>query len=345
LTISRSTAPSVKSTATAPVVVVIPAFRAAATIVGVVERALTIADAVVVVDDACPERCGERVRAAFEPGRVHVVAHEENRGVGGATKTGLAFARRLGATFAVKLDADDQMDAACVPRMIDILRRHPAIAMVKGNRFAHVSTLREMPIIRLIGNAALTLLVKFSSGYWTIVDPTNGFLAIRIGALDEATATRLSDGYFFEIDLICALGLRRMVIAELEMPPVYRDAPSSLSIGRVVASFPGLLLSRFVRRLLVNYLVCEINVGSLCALFGVPLLLFSLVFGLDQWHESLSSGIPRPTGTIILSLLLFMVGFQLSLQACLYDVQFATRTVTFRRDRANEREPDDDLWS
>jgi glycosyltransferase involved in cell wall biosynthesis len=314
------------------VVVVIPAYRARATIRRVVERCLEVADAIVVVDDACPESTGAVVQG-LDP-RVHVVRHAVNRGVGGASKTGILEALRLGAGYVVKVDADDQMDTAYVPAMVEALDAHPEVDLVKGNRFADPVTLQTMPAARLIGNAALTLLVKFSSGYWTIVDPTNGFIALRAEAIARTDVTKLADRYFFEIDLLCAFGLRRRVIAEMEMPAIYGEERSSLSIPRVLFSFPPRLLSRFVRRLLVNYLIVEINVGSLCGLIGIPLLLFALVFGGHEWAVSAASGVPRAAGTVVLALLLFMTGFQLTLQAVLYDVQFSTRTLKLRAERA-----------
>ncbi|MBV8354146.1 MAG: glycosyltransferase, partial [Candidatus Eremiobacteraeota bacterium] len=85
-------------------VAVIPAFRARATLRGVVAKALDVVDMVVVVDDACPEACGDTVRGMDS--RVLVIRHERNRGVGGATKTGIAHALELGATYVVKIDAD-----------------------------------------------------------------------------------------------------------------------------------------------------------------------------------------------------------------------------------------------
>jgi hypothetical protein len=41
----------------------------------------------------------------------------------------------------------------------------------------------------------------------------------------------------------------------------------------------------------------------------------------------------------VLALILFMFGFQLSLQALLFDVQFSTPTLKLRRERT-ERAPD-----
>ena len=259
---------------TSRVAVVVPAYRARDTIVRVVQRALAVSDAVIVVDDACPDMTGDAVRG-LDP-RVHVVRHEINRGVGGATKTGIAKALSLGADYIVKVDADGQMDSTFVPDMIGVLDRTPDIDLVKGNRFADPATLRTMPLARLIGNAGLTLLIKFSSGYWTIVDPTNGFFAVRAEAVSSSAIASLAERYFFEIDLLCMLGLRRRTLAELEMPAIYGAERSSLSVLHSLVSFPPKLAARFFRRLLVNYLIVEINLGSLCGLIGIPLLIFAI---------------------------------------------------------------------
>jgi glycosyltransferase involved in cell wall biosynthesis len=314
------------------VIAVVPAYCARATLRRVVERVLEVVDLVVVVDDACPEQSAEVVRG-FDP-RVTVCVHSKNRGVGGAMKTGIAQALRLGAEYIVKIDADDQMDSSYIPRMIELLERYPEIDLVKGNRFADAATVRTMPIARLIGNAGLTFLVKFSSGYWSLVDPTNGYLAIRAQALESGELSKLAERYFFETDLLCLFGLRRRIIAEVEMPAIYGDERSSLSISRALIGFPPRLMVRFIRRIIFNYFITEINLGSICAALGFPLLVIAIVFGGNEWAISQASGIPRATGTIILALLLFMIGFQLSLQAFLYDVQFSIRTVKVRGKRS-----------
>lgn len=312
------------------VFIVIPAYRARASIRHVVDKALAFADRVIVVDDACPDRCSELVENYDE--RVTLVRHSANLGVGGATKTGIREALRMGAEFIVKVDSDDQMDVSFIPTMLHVLRTQPEVDLVKGNRFADPETIRTMPVERLIGNAGLTFFVKFSTGYWSVVDPTNGFIALRADAVAQSTLERLANRYFFEIDLLCWFGLRRRVIAEVEMPAIYAGAHSSLSIGRILLDFPGRLLVRYLQRLLINYVVVEINVGTLCAALGIPALLAGLIYGSLQWYQSAITHVPAATGVIVLALLLFTVGFQLTLQALLYDVQFATPTKKIRRD-------------
>jgi glycosyltransferase involved in cell wall biosynthesis len=310
------------------IIAVVPAYRARATLRHVVERVLEVVDLVVVVDDACPEQSAEVVRDY--DARVTVCVHSKNRGVGGAMKTGITEALRLGADYVIKIDADDQMDPSYVPQMIDVLEGNPEVDLVKGNRFTDAATIRTMPLARLVGNAGLTFLVKFSSGYWSLVDPTNGYLAIRTQALDNVELSKLAERYFFETDLLCLFGLRRRIIAEMEMPAIYGAERSSLSISRALIGFPPRLIARFIRRIFFNYFITEINLGSVCAALGFPLLVIAIVFGGHEWAIALESRVGRPTGTVILALLLFMTGFQLSLQAFLYDVQFSMRTLKVR---------------
>jgi glycosyltransferase involved in cell wall biosynthesis len=306
---------------------VIPAYRAAATVCDVVRDVLQYCDAVVVVDDACPEHSGDRVAAEFahEPA-VHVVRHERNGGVGRAMKSGFAECLRLGASVIIKTDADGQMDAGYIPRFIELFEADPDLIYIKGNRFANVAVLSRMPRLRLFGNAVLSLLVKFSSGYWNLLDPTNGYVAFNGLALAEMELERFADSYFFEISVLCELGLKNAHIAELEMTTIYGNEQSSLSIRKVALEFPPRLLALFLRRILLRYFVFDVNLGTLYLVFGTLLTLVAGVLGVYEWVQSARLGIPRPTGTIMLVVVTALIGVQLFLNALMYDVQYAPRS-------------------
>jgi glycosyltransferase involved in cell wall biosynthesis len=306
---------------------VIPAYRAASTIVPVVRDALAFADEIIIVDDACPEGTAAVVQRAYDGNpRVHVVARQANGGVGAATKTGIGAAIVRGADIVVKLDADGQMDPAFIMQMRDIFVSQPNVVCVKGNRFFDSAVIALMPKARLFGNAMLSLWVKFASGYWNIIDPTNGYLAFNAQALTLLPWQSFADSYFFEISVLGELGLRRLPIVEVEMPTIYNAAPSSLSIRRVLFEFPPRLLKLMLRRLLVQYFVFDVNLATLYCLFGTILSLFGLVFGTYEWIESVVTHVGRATGTIMLAVLPFLMGFQLLLNALMYDVQFSQKT-------------------
>jgi dolichol-phosphate mannosyltransferase len=307
---------------------VIPTYKARATVCAVVRGALEYADFVVVVDDACPQRSGEAVEAEFKgSASVIVVRHDANRGVGGATKTGFGAALELGADIVVKIDADNQMDAAYIPHIAEVFAADPALEFVKGNRFIDMNLLKAMPKRRLFGNSVLSLLLKLSSGYWNVIDPTNGYLAFRASKLRQLPWRDLSDRYFFEGHVLCMLGMKKSRIAEMEMPAIYGGEMSSLSITKVLIEFPPKLLKLCLKRVLFQYFVYDVNLGSLYLFFGLLLAAGGGLFGAYQWAESIITGVPRTTGTVMVAVITLLMGFQLLLNALMHDVQFGARSL------------------
>jgi glycosyltransferase involved in cell wall biosynthesis len=117
-----------------------------------------------------------------------VLHHTANQGVGGATLTGFRQAQADGADIVVKLDGDGQMDPALIPALVRPIVEERA-DYAKGNRFFELEDLAAMPRLRLFGNALLSLVNKAASGYWDVMDPTNGFVAIR--TLGDDAITRM----------------------------------------------------------------------------------------------------------------------------------------------------------
>jgi hypothetical protein len=54
--------------------------------------------------------------------------------------------------------------------------------------------------------------------------------------------------------------------------------------------------------------------------FGFSMLLFGILFGLKCWHFSLQTGIVTPTGSIMISFVNVILGFQLILAFLNYDI-------------------------
>lgn len=305
------------------VAVVIPCFRVARHIESVLAGLPALVDHIVVVDDCCPEGAGGIAAARADP-RVEVLRHRVNRGVGAAMVTGYRRALELECDIVVKIDGDGQMDPAHLPRLIAPLADGRA-DYAKGNRFRHFHALKSMPVVRLIGNSALSFLVKAASGQWGVMDPTNGYTAIHRRALDELELERLSERYFFESDVLIQLGIAGMAVADVAIPARYGDEESSLRISRVLRDFPPLLARGFLRRLLIRYFVADFNLGSLYLLIGLPLLLAGIGIGTAQWIDSVQSGIARTAGTVMLAAMPTILGFQLLLQAVAVDVQAAPK--------------------
>jgi glycosyltransferase involved in cell wall biosynthesis len=75
---------------------------------------------IIVVEDKSPDDTAKRVAKLADP-RVTLLRHDVNRGVGGAMQTGFKEALRQRLDVVVKMDGDDQMDPAHLPRFVAAL--------------------------------------------------------------------------------------------------------------------------------------------------------------------------------------------------------------------------------
>ena len=310
----------------AQVSVIIPCYRASATVLDVVRRISPSVHRIYVVDDHCPDGSGRVVSGAELGSRVRVLHNERNLGVGGAMKRGYDQALRDGADVIVKLDADGQMDPAFIPRLVAPILAGEA-DYAKGNRFGlrqlmpgAAAPSRPMPPVRRIGNNLMSFFHKGVTGYWNIIDPTNGYTAIHRRALESIDRHALADCYFFETDMLFQLGLVGAVVQDVPLPALYADEVSSLSVRKVLRRFPGLAFHRFLKRIGVRYFLHDFNVASLEILIGLPLLVFGAALGLYHWLHALDTGVAASAGTVMFAALPIIIGFQLLLSAVSYDV-------------------------
>jgi dolichol-phosphate mannosyltransferase len=302
------------------VAIIIPCYKVKNQILNVLNSIGSDINTIYVVDDACPVGSGRFVQENCSDPRVKVVFHEENKGVGGAVMTGYQHALADGAEIMVKLDGDGQMDSSYIPKLIKPILNGEA-DYTKGNRFFDIEKLLVMPRIRLIGNSMLSLVNKMVNGYWNIVDPTNGFTAIHYKTLEMLPTHKIDKRYFFESDMLFRLSIVRAVVKDIPMPAIYGDEKSNLKISKVLWEFPIKYHNRFFKRLFYNYFLRDFNPGTIQILVGFLLLVAGVVFGIVHWVASYQQMVATPTGTIMISALLVILGFQLLLGALHFDVQ------------------------
>jgi glycosyltransferase involved in cell wall biosynthesis len=309
--------------------VVVPAYRVGGKIGQVVRNMPPFVQHIIVVDDCSPDD----VYAEIQPWlgeRVHLVRHKINQGVGGAMLSGYAFALQLRADIVVKMDGDDQMDPAQLPRLV-----MPIIAgeadYTKGNRFLHTHALHQMPLARRVGNFGLTFLTKLASGYWNVFDPNNGFTAIHREVLSLLNTERISRRYFFESSMLIELRRVQAVVYDVPIPARYGDEVSTLSLKRTLVSFPVNLLKGTLQRLGWQYFLYDFTAVSLLLVLGLLMLLAGAAWGAYHWYISIVFGIVATTGTVLLAVLPIILGFQFLVQALVLDIGSVPRTAVHTR--------------
>ena len=307
------------------IAIVIPAYRVEHEIAPVLRGLPDFVRYIIVVDDASPDATADLAAdAAKTDGRIILLRHAQNQGVGGAMATGFRKALELGTQIVVKLDGDGQMDAAYIPALVEPLISGKA-DYVKGNRFRDFEALRQMPLIRRLGNLGLSFLTKAATGYWNVFDPTNGYFAIHAAVLKKLPFDKIDRGYYFETSMLSYLYLLDAYVLDVPMPARYRGETSSMSIRRVLFEFPLKLARTLLRRIVLRYFIFDFSMMSVYLLTAIPLLLFGFIFGITQWIHYAELGIPAPTGTVILPTLSVILAIQILLSAVELDINAAPR--------------------
>ena len=314
----------------AVIAVVIPSFRVKMHILSVIAGIGEECSLIYVVDDRCPESSGQYVLDHCRDPRVTVIFHEENQGVGGAVLSGYQQAVADGATVIVKIDGDGQMDPAWIPALVTDIATGVA-DYAKGDRFYDRESVGSMPRIRVFGNAVLSFLTKISSGYWDIVDPTNGFTAIDGTVAGTLPYSKISRRYFFESDMLFRLGIMRARVVDIPMPAIYGDEESGLSIRKIVGEFLAKHTMNTLKRVLYTYYVRSFSVASVELIVGLLMLIFGVTFGTVTWINNAVVGQETSSGTVMLAALPAMLGLQLLLAFLAADISSVPTHAIGRR--------------
>lgn len=302
---------------------VIPAYNEENFIGAVLQGIPDFVDCIFVVDDASSDDTFERAKA-IDDDRVTVIRNASNMGVGGSMAAGYQAALQAGVDIVIKVDGDGQMSMAHMPQLLDAIVNE-GYDYAKGNRFLEGDSLTDMPRIRLIGNIILTFLTKLASGYWHVFDPQNGYTAIRVTALKHLALNRIYKGYFFENDMLVQLNIHRFRVKDVSIPAIYGDEVSHMRIHKIIGKFSILLIRRFFYRIYHRYILRDFSPIVIFGALGTLLLAWGTAFGLFTWVRSFYTDVPATTGTVMLSVLPFFIGFQLVLQAIVLDIQETPR--------------------
>lgn len=134
---------------------------------------------IVVVDDGSADCTADEVMQSGD-GRVVLLRHSINRGLGGALGTGLAYARQQGADYVITYDADGQHAPEDIGNVLGPLVEGRADAVI-GSRLLDP---KGMPWYRVVGNWGLNVVTFFVFGMWT-TDSQSGLRGFSKKALEQ----------------------------------------------------------------------------------------------------------------------------------------------------------------
>jgi glycosyltransferase involved in cell wall biosynthesis len=303
--------------------VIVPAYNEAKLIGRVLETMPEYVDKIIVVDDASDDHTSEVVQPYESSlgGRLVLIRHEVNQGVGGAIITGHHRALAEGMDVVAVMAGDAQMDPSELRRVLAPVIKGRA-DYAKGNRFSSGEAWRTMPKVRYFANATLSMLTKIASGHWHIADPQCGYTAISRQVLETLDLDRLSKGYQFENSMLVNLNVLNLRVVDVPVRPIYGIGENSgIQHGWAVLAFALYLARSFVWRLKEKYIIRDFHPLVFFYLFGLLFCPPGLLFGLYLLAYRLMVGEVQATSALF-AVFLFTSGLQFLLFAMWFDKDY-----------------------
>ena len=216
------------------VLVIIPTYNESESLPGVLERLRhAVPEAhVLVADDNSPDGTGALADAlAAKDDHVHVLHRAGKEGLGKAYLAGFAWGLERGYDVIVEMDADGSHRPEELPRL---LAQIPHADVVLGSRWVPGGSVVNWPASRRVLSQGGSLYTRLALGIPTR-DATGGYRAYRASALRSLDlGTVESNGYCFQIDLLWRALQRGLIVREVPITFVEREAGTSKMSGRIV---------------------------------------------------------------------------------------------------------------
>jgi glycosyltransferase involved in cell wall biosynthesis len=302
--------------------VVVPCHNEETQIGSVIETMPECVDRMFIVDDVSTDRTAEVVESYLDryPGRIRLIRHERNGGVGAAIVTGYKAAVEEGIGATAVMAGDAQMDPADLVDLLDPVVLGEA-DYSKGNRLFSGDAWKVIPRVRYLGNSALSLMTKIASGYWHVADSQTGYCVASLKALSTIELDKLYPRYGFPNDMLVQLNIYGFRVRDVPIKPVYGvGEKSGIKLHKVIPTLSWLLFRRFWYRMGQKYVVRDTHPLVLFYVTGLFFTLVGFILGLLQVIARIQAR-PLSTPTTILAALLLISGIQFLFFAMWFDME------------------------
>ena len=201
------------------VLVCIPAFNEAKTIVEIINSSKKYADGVIVYDDGSTDDTSELAQGAG----ARVIRSSKNFGYGATIRALFQAAKEQDAEIMVTIDSDGQHNPDQIPRLLEPLRSQN-FDIVIGSRFLNKEDTERVPRYRSFGIKTITKLTQRAS-YSGLTDSQSGFRAYNRNALSKINL--FEDGMSVSTEILLRASEKNLLATEVPITVNYQNFDTS----------------------------------------------------------------------------------------------------------------------
>jgi glycosyltransferase involved in cell wall biosynthesis len=282
-------------------------------------------DKIIIIDDCSRDNTYELILKMSESdSRLILIKHEVNQGLGQSLIDGYVCSLGLDIDITVVMAGDNQMNPNDLPSLLDKITIDN-YDYVKGNRLLH-KNIKAMPTYRYFGNAILTILTKFATGYYFSMDPQCGYTAIKNKVLSKIPITSMIKGYGYNADILCMLNIQGFSVADVEVEPIYDREKSKIKLWKYVPTTSCLLIKLFLKRIWQRYVILDFHPLVFFYFFAFFNTIFILIPGTVRFFYLYFYKNEFPSTTFIILSTTFLTTIQLLLFAIWLDMDYNKNT-------------------
>jgi len=301
--------------------VVVPAYNEQELILETLDGMPEYTDTIFVINDASTDETLELIRQQQQTDhRIVLINHETNKGLGQSLIDGYLSSLDSDIDITAVMAGDNQMHPDDLHNLLDKIIDEN-VDYVKGNRLLHRDVF-TMPRYRFFGNAALTILTKFATGYYSLMDPQCGYTAISNRALGNIPISQMTKGYGYNADILCMLNIQGYRVKDVQVRPVYDREKSKIILWKYIPKTSWILINLFFRRIWQRYVVLDFHPLVLFYLYAFASILFAIIPLLIRFLVLYFRLKEAPQTTLIILISMLITTFQSILFAIWMDMDY-----------------------
>ena len=293
------------------IAVIVPAYNEELLIEKTINSVPQIVEKIIVINDCSKDNTKKIVDSLMiKNKKIELINFGKNSGVGAALIAGYEYCHKHKYDIAVVMPGDAQALPIDFDKLVEPILNGRA-DYAKGNRLKHKNVKEIMPRHRFIGNTFLTILTKFASGYFHIMDPQMGYTALNVETLDKINIKSLIKRYGYPGQLLFLLNMVDAKVVDVQVTPHYDIEKSGIRLFTFVPKLMFLLTKLFVQRVIKKLIKEKMSPAGISYFFCFGMFFAFIALLIRTLNYYFSSGyIPELTFMAFLtSIILFFIFF------------------------------------